>query len=85
VVSEQLVQEPSVPAEAEEAFNPALLTPEDVQAFVSKAIQGEVHRKYSINPPPTHRPVRIYADGESFSNSPSLNDVNFALTQYHME
>lgn len=62
VLSEQ-VQEPPVPAKAKEAFNPAVLTAEDIQSFVSKAIRGEVHRKYKINSAPTNRPVRIYADG----------------------
>lgn len=44
--------------------NPAALTPEDIQAFVQKAIDGEPGRPYYINPPPTDRPVRIFADGE---------------------
>lgn len=74
------VQEPAVPAEAKEVFNPAVLTAEDIQSFVSKAIQGEVHRKYKINSPPTDRPVRIYADGES--QCPPAHIVN-PLTQYH--
>lgn len=56
--------EPSVPAVVDTVFNPAALTPEDVQLFVRKAIEGEAWRKYKINPPPTDRPVRIYADGE---------------------
>ena len=45
--------------------NPASLTPEDIQAFVQKAINGEPGRSYRINTPPTDRPVRIFADGES--------------------
>jgi choline-phosphate cytidylyltransferase len=45
------------------AFNPAALTPEDIQSFVAKAIAGESKRGYKINPPPVGRPVRIYADG----------------------
>ncbi|KAJ7712501.1 cholinephosphate cytidylyltransferase [Mycena metata] len=56
-------QEPAVAAVSEAAFNPAALTPADIQAFVQKAIDGEDWRKYKINPPPTDRPVRVYADG----------------------
>lgn len=44
-------------------FNPATLTPEAIQAFVRKAIQGEPRRLYHINPPPEGRPVRVFADG----------------------
>ncbi|KAF8714225.1 hypothetical protein AX14_012866 [Amanita brunnescens Koide BX004] len=43
--------------------NPALFTPEDIQAFVKKAVTGDPARSYKINPPPVGRPVRIYADG----------------------
>lgn len=63
IVTEQQVQEPFVPTKVKEAFNPAALTVEDIQAFVAKAIQGEMHRTYRINPPPKDRPVRVYADG----------------------
>jgi choline-phosphate cytidylyltransferase len=49
--------------EASPAFTPSTLSPEDIQAFVRHAINGEIHRKYKINEPPTGRPVRIYADG----------------------
>lgn len=45
--------------------NPALFTPEDIQAFVKKAVTGDPARSYKINPPPVGRPVRIYADGAS--------------------
>lgn len=44
-------------------FNPPVLAQEDIQAFIRKAIEGEPHRKYKINKPPTDRPVRVYADG----------------------
>ncbi|KAJ6469077.1 hypothetical protein C8R47DRAFT_1151128 [Mycena vitilis] len=54
---------PPSPPISKAAFNPAALTPADIQAFVQKAIDGEAWRKYTINPPPTDRPVRIYADG----------------------
>lgn len=57
--------EPPPSAAAVAAFNPAALTQEDIQLFVQKAIEGEPFRKYKINPPPTNRPVRVYADGIS--------------------
>lgn len=57
------VEEPPVPTIVEAVFNPAALTPEDIQSFVQKAIEGETSRSYKINPPPTDRPVRVYADG----------------------
>ncbi|KAJ7584936.1 cholinephosphate cytidylyltransferase [Mycena floridula] len=56
-------EEPAVSAKSEEAFDPAALTPDDIQAFVQKAVDGESWRTYKINPPATDRPVRIYADG----------------------
>ncbi|CCM02118.1 uncharacterized protein FIBRA_04195 [Fibroporia radiculosa] len=50
-----------------EAFNPARLTPEDIQEYVRQAIarEGEegAKRPYKINPPPKDRPARVYADG----------------------
>ncbi|KAG7087473.1 hypothetical protein E1B28_013437 [Marasmius oreades] len=55
--------EPLVPKQIAQEFNPAALTPDDIQAFVRKAIEGEGWRKYKINEPPTDRPVRVYADG----------------------
>ncbi|PLW50688.1 hypothetical protein PCASD_00719 [Puccinia coronata f. sp. avenae] len=40
------------------------IAPEDLQAEMKEAIQNSSkERSYSINPPPTDRPVRIYADG----------------------
>jgi choline-phosphate cytidylyltransferase len=56
-------QEPAPAAVSTAAFDPAALTPADIQAFVQKAIDGEDWRKYKINSPPTDRPVRVYADG----------------------
>ncbi|EJD04957.1 uncharacterized protein FOMMEDRAFT_18648 [Fomitiporia mediterranea MF3/22] len=58
---------PPVPVAAAE-FDPAKLTIEDIQEFVRKAIAGDpteagLKRPYKINPPPTGRPVRVYADG----------------------
>ena len=67
--------EPNVLSIVETAFNPAALSAEDIQNFVRKAIEGESTRNYRINPPPTDRPVRIYADGtlqNSKHGSPSL-------------
>ncbi|KAI0313268.1 hypothetical protein OF83DRAFT_1142216 [Amylostereum chailletii] len=57
------VSEPRPVAAAERAFSPAALTPEDILSFVRDAIAGKSPRNYKINPPPTDRPVRIYADG----------------------
>jgi choline-phosphate cytidylyltransferase len=61
---------PAVAAVTEAAFNPAALTPEDIQSFVAKAIAGESKRGYKINAPPVGRPVRIYADGMSRASFP---------------
>ncbi|KAF5314251.1 hypothetical protein D9619_011785 [Psilocybe cf. subviscida] len=58
-----VTEEPAVPRATREAFNPAALTPDDIQKFVAKAIEGEATRKYKINAPPVDRPVRVYADG----------------------
>ena len=63
-----VTEEPAVPLASKEAFNPAALTPDDIQSFVAKAIEGEPHRKYKINPPPIGRPVRVYADGTVVSS-----------------
>ncbi|KAL0948969.1 hypothetical protein HGRIS_009071 [Hohenbuehelia grisea] len=56
-------EEPEVPEATKSVFNPAGLTPEDIQAFVRKAIEGESFRRYKINPVPVGRPIRVYADG----------------------
>ncbi|KAF9054210.1 hypothetical protein BJ165DRAFT_1436875 [Panaeolus papilionaceus] len=56
-------REPAVPETTLAAFDPAALTPEDIQAYVKRAIDGEDWRQYKINPPPTDRPIRVYADG----------------------
>lgn len=74
-------EEPAVAAASQAAFNPAALTPEDIQAFVQKAIDGEDGRNYKINPPPVGRPVRVYADGEYLYSSPPLTSL---LTLHHM-
>ncbi len=48
----------------EEPISTVDLTPDDIRTFVQRAVAGEEHRKYKINPPPSGRPVRIYADGK---------------------
>ncbi|KAI6118107.1 hypothetical protein F5141DRAFT_1194617 [Pisolithus sp. B1] len=62
-LTSQIDDSRSQPAPVDIAFNPASLTPNDIQSFVKRAIDGESGRSYRINPPPTDRPVRIYADG----------------------
>jgi len=56
-------QEPPAVHDTAQAFSPSALSPEDIQAFVRSAINGELHRKFKINEPPVGRPVRVYADG----------------------
>ena len=51
-------------------FDPARITPEEIQKWVRDVIAGHsegapASRSYTINPPPTNRPVVIYADGMS--------------------
>jgi choline-phosphate cytidylyltransferase len=55
--------EPAPVPAAANSFNPASLSDTDIQTYVQNAIDGEPHRPYKINKPPTDRPVRIYADG----------------------
>lgn len=62
------VDEPAPVPVSTAQFDPAKLTIEDIQAFVTNAVSGGptesgVQRTYKINPPPVGRPVRIYADG----------------------
>jgi choline-phosphate cytidylyltransferase len=64
--------------------DPASLTIGDIQAFVRKAIDGETHRKYKINRPPTDRPVRVYADGKlSFVVGTPANDTLGVYDLFH--
>lgn len=64
ILSPQIATDvPAVAEASAAAFDPAALTPEDIQSFIAKAIAGESKRGYKINPPPVGRPVRIYADG----------------------
>ena len=55
------------PSSSVAAFNPADLSPADIQAYALACIAGtDPHgaaRRYRINAPPAHRPVRVYADG----------------------
>ena len=59
--------EPAPASIAVEAFNPANLTPADIQEFARACIAGTdplgSARTYRINAPPEGRAVRIYADG----------------------
>ncbi|KAH9916200.1 uncharacterized protein B0H18DRAFT_1087348 [Fomitopsis serialis] len=56
--------EPAPAAVARDAFDPAKLSPADIQAFAARAVAGEdPARAYRINAPPPDRPARIYADG----------------------
>jgi len=71
-----MTEEPAPVPAAKAAFNPALLTQEDIRAFVNKAIVGESWRPYKINKPPVDRPVRIYADGPcSISYTRTIPDL----------
>lgn len=56
---------PNPGTSSDRMINPAVLTPVDIQAYVQSAINGALgsSRTYRPRPPPTDRPVRIYADG----------------------
>jgi choline-phosphate cytidylyltransferase len=58
--------------DAAQAFNPSTLSPEDIQAFVRRAINTGLQSKYRINQPPVGRPVRVYADGTCLPRSRHL-------------
>ena len=64
--------------------NPAALTPEDIQAFVQKAINGEPGRPYRINPSPTDRRVRIYSCGETARDSALYLVLRYASGVYDL-
>ncbi|KAI0270736.1 hypothetical protein BC834DRAFT_862966 [Gloeopeniophorella convolvens] len=80
--------EPAPVRDTARAFNPAALTPEDIQSFVRRAIDGELHRKYKINEPPVGRPVRVYADGVydlfHFGHSLQLRQAKLSFPDVHL-
>ena len=62
------------------SFDPARITPEEIQKWVRDVIAGHsqggpASRSYTINSPPTNRPVVIYADGASEHSDASLHTL----------
>lgn len=64
-------------------FNPSTLSPEDIQTFVRRAINGGLQCKYRINEPPAGRPVRVYADGACFPDR-DVSIANWASFKVYM-
>lgn len=58
------ITEPTPTGEVQAMFDPASLTPDDIQKFVQGAMEKTKGGPCEIRPPPTGRPVRVYADGE---------------------
>ncbi|CEL53931.1 hypothetical protein RSOLAG1IB_06713 [Rhizoctonia solani AG-1 IB] len=83
---------PQHPGETETVVkNPddAMLSPEDITAFVQAAIDGTVkERTYRTNPAPTGRPVRIYADGVydlfHFGHALQLRQAKLSFPNVHL-
>lgn len=65
-------------------FNPASITPEEIQQWVRDTIDGHSEgapdsKRYRINPPPTDRPIVIYADGTSGRSDVFFTTLEHAL------
>ncbi|KAF8840336.1 hypothetical protein BDN67DRAFT_968744 [Paxillus ammoniavirescens] len=83
-----VLEEPAPTDGATSTFNPIALTPEDIRAFVKRAIDGDPGRAYRINPPPTDRPVRVFADGVydlfHFGHALQLRQAKLSFHSVHL-